>query len=167
MKMKRAERGREHVAVICTHILLQYIKYPRLSQIGNSDVSVLTCPPFPSPVSFFPSPLRKTENKKEPSHLHMMLSGTCTVTKYPDRLAAVRRKINEIGAALYRIKSKYAYHRDVRTKVVSLRARRSDSLPHGVEKSSIVLQSTGEVYHVTALLGWPVGGNSLGNACTD
>eukprot|EP00903_Cladosiphon_okamuranus_P017020 g15687.t1 len=55
--------------------------------------------------------------RKEPSHLHIVLSGTCTVTKYPDRLAAVRRKINEIGAALYRIRSKYAYHRDVRTTV--------------------------------------------------
>lgn len=56
---------------------------------------------------------------KEPSHLHIVLSGTCTVTKYPDRLAAVQRKVNEIGAALYRIKSKYTYHRDVRAKVVS------------------------------------------------
>ncbi|CBJ32014.1 expressed unknown protein [Ectocarpus siliculosus] len=56
--------------------------------------------------------------RKEPSHLHIVLSGACTVTKYPDRLSAVQRKINEIGAALYRIKSKYSYHRDVRTKVV-------------------------------------------------
>lgn len=47
-----------------------------------------------------------------------MLSGTCTVTKYPDRLAAVQRKVNETGAALYRIRSKYAYHRDVRSEVV-------------------------------------------------
>lgn len=59
--------------------------------------------------------------KKEPSHLHIMLSGTCTVTKYPDRLAAVQRNINEIGAALYRINSKYTYHREVRTKIVSAR----------------------------------------------
>ncbi|CAM9338673.1 unnamed protein product, partial [Ectocarpus sp. 4 AP-2014] len=57
--------------------------------------------------------------RKEPSHLHIVLSGACTVTKYPDRLSAVQRKINEIGAALYRIKSKYTYHRDVRTKVAS------------------------------------------------
>ena len=48
-----------------------------------------------------------------------MLSGTCTVTKYPDRLAAVQRNISEIGAALYRINSKYAYHREVRANVVS------------------------------------------------
>ncbi|CAM9469558.1 unnamed protein product, partial [Hapterophycus canaliculatus] len=54
--------------------------------------------------------------REEPSHLHIVLSGTCTVTKYPDRLAAVQRKVNEIGAALYRIKSKYTYHRDVRAK---------------------------------------------------
>eukprot|EP00752_Nemacystus_decipiens_P017735 g15902.t1 len=65
--------------------------------------------------------------RKEPSHLHIMLSGTCTVTKYPDRLAAVRRKINEIGAALYRIKSKYAYHRDVRTKVAMTSSSSSSS----------------------------------------
>lgn len=53
-----------------------------------------------------------------------MLSGTCTVTKYPDRLAAVQRNINEIGAALYRINSKYAYHREVRAKIVSARYTR-------------------------------------------
>ncbi|CAM9868643.1 unnamed protein product, partial [Ectocarpus sp. 6 AP-2014] len=70
--------------------------------------------------------------RKEPSHLHIVLSGACTVTKYPDRLSAVQRKINEIGAALYRIKSKYTYHRDVRTKVArgsKDKARSSNAAP--------------------------------------
>lgn len=56
---------------------------------------------------------------KECSHLHIMLSGMCAVTKYSDMQGAVQRRISEIGAALYRIKSKYAYHREVRPKIVS------------------------------------------------
>lgn len=60
---------------------------------------------------------------QESSHVHILLSGTCTVTKYPDRLAAVRRKIAEIGAALYRIKTKYTYHRNVRARPVCLSSR--------------------------------------------
>lgn len=71
-------------------------------------------------VTYFSFPLFFLLNSpKEPSHLHIMLSGTCTITKYPDRLAAVQRNINEIGAALYRINSKYTYHREVRAKIVS------------------------------------------------
>ena len=76
---------------------------------------------------------------KEPSHLHIVLSGTCTVTKYPDRLAAVQRKISEIGAALDHIKSKYTYHREVRTKIVSESTRNRKDPTKDADQGLILL----------------------------
>ncbi|CAM9112460.1 unnamed protein product, partial [Choristocarpus tenellus] len=57
------------------------------------------------------------KQREEPTHLHILFSGICTVTKCPDRISAINRKLLELKASLHRIKTKYAYNRVLRGEV--------------------------------------------------